>query len=123
MPSNAEVVPYTVNRKDCVLNVVQESRPTKKCIPKFRLPTFRLPTGDDICKFIIFLVLSGVVSLFAIALGSFAFVLFHGKDAETSLGICMLYGYLTLIIMFLVIILIICICCPNMGRPRMKGFK
>lgn len=117
MSSNVQVVPFTVKNNDCVLDVVQHS-PPKKCTPKLRLPT-----GDEICKFIIFLFISGIASVVAIFLGEPAFVLFHGKDAEINFGLCMLYGYLTLIIIFLILILIICICCPNMGKPKMKRLK
>ena len=113
MPSNTKVVPFTVKSNDCVLEVV-ESRPKK---------TQCDCSCNKICRILIFLLMFAIASLFAVFLGDFAFVLFHGVDAKRDAGLVMLYGYISIIIMILIVFCSYLVCWPNVGRKRVKGFK
>ena len=82
----------------------------------------KCPVNIKFCNIIIFIVISLIASLFSLLLGSFLYPLFHGFDAENNVGLSLLYGYCSLIIMFLILIILLCICCPNIGLYKDKKF-
>ena len=105
--------------EDCVVNVnnenikeVQDTKSKSKC--QFRF---------NFCDIIIFIFFSAIISLVALFIGLLLYQFFHGIETTPNLWLGLLYGYCSIIIMFMVLIGLIYICCPKMGLVKQKGNK
>ena len=118
MSTSVETVKISPINDDCVLEVVekdpnQEIKPQRKHKCEFNKITCGCVTHV--------LIITAVASIVAIILGGLLYSGFHGHDTPIDFGVAITYGYAALLLMFITLGVLLCICCPRCGQTKIKA--
>ena len=118
MSTSVETVKISPFKEDCVLEVMEKDTNQEiKAQRKYKCEFINITCG---CVTQVF-IWTAVATIVAIILGGLLYSGFHGHDTPIDFGVAITYGYAALLLMFITLSVLLCICCPRCGQTKIKA--